>query len=1095
MYRVHSIMLYIETGDFMFGITYEMILRESTALLLKKGSEYYKQKRVETLRYNQDKLSFDAIVVGTKPYKAHLRFEAPGGGWHAHCTCQDYDFNTKFCKHIIAVLLIIKGKDEQGYFNSAKSKDAARHIFDFFQNAAAMPKTPVKLEVTFEFYPGSSREIGGHAALSLRIGLDKLYIVRDIKKLFEYIEKNKELEFGKKFTFDPLKHRFGDGDKPLVSFLKELYEVDRLTEKMSHGFNRGSLFADKTVSLTNKGIKRFFGLVGNNSVRVLFKDSLYEDVRIVEEDFQVSFMLQKEDQSLVLKVDCPEPLVPFTEDGEYFFTGDVIYKTSKKHRESFKPFYMAIHYQRSNKIYFLDEDKERFISEVLPFAEKAGEVTIDEAVSSMIDRVPLEAEIYLDRLGDTITVEVRFAYGEKLINPFAPAQRVHGKEDKILIREVVKEGIILDILGASGLKVKNYKAYVDEEDKVFDFITDILPRLQEYTRVFYSENFNKTIIRGASFFTGGIRLNSSTDMLELSFSMEGIETSEIDRLLQSLREKKKFYRLKDGSFLPLNSREIREMEAITEYLELDREDFEKSLIEIPKFRAFYLDERLREAGLNSIERNNAFKAFVQSIKEPSDIDLKVPQDLKGILRDYQKFGFKWLKTLSIYKLGGVLADDMGLGKTLQTLALVLSDKLEHGTMASLVVAPTSLVYNWYEEVEKFAPRLKTLIVSGNKDERQKQMEDVQGADIVITSYPLIRRDIEEYKGIGFRYCILDEAQHIKNPTSQNARAVKEIKAEKRFALTGTPMENALTELWSIFDFILPGYLFSHSKFTQEYESPIIKERDERAMEELGKHIRPFILRRLKTDVLKELPEKIEHKLVTELTHDQKTLYLTYLQKIRNEIDEEIRQKGFDRSHIKILSGLTRLRQICCHPSVFLEDYAGESGKMILLQELIQDSIDSGHRILLFSQFTSMLKLIREWLDKENMDYLYLDGSTAVEERASMVKSFNKGQGSIFLISLKAGGTGLNLTGADTVIHYDPWWNPAVEEQATDRAYRIGQTKAVHVMKLITKGTIEEKIFELQQRKKQLIDAVIQPGQTLITKMSEEEVRSLFEHGG
>ena len=304
------------------------------------------------------------------------------------------------------------------------------------------------------------------------------------------------------------------------------------------------------------------------------------------------------------------------------------------------------------------------------------------------------------------------------------------------------------------------------------------------------------------------------------------------------------------------------------------------------------------------------------------------------------------------------------------------------------------------------------------------------------------------------------------------------------------MENNLTELWSVFDFILPGYLGSHGKFTDMYELPISKG-DNSCIGTLGKHIRPFILRRLKQDVLKELPEKIEHVIEAELTEEQKKIYIAYLEEARGVIMSEIDKEGIGKSQIKILSTLTRLRQLCCHPSLFMEDYEGESGKLSLLKEVVEDSLEGGHRILLFSQFTSMLAIIKKWLDSSGIQYLYLDGATPSEERMRLVKRFNSGEGQIFLLSLKSGGTGLNLTGADTVIHYDPWWNPAVEDQATDRAYRIGQTKNVHVMKLITHGTIEEKILNLKDRKKQLVDAVIEKGETLITKLSREDIEELF----
>ena len=313
-----------------------------------------------------------------------------------------------------------------------------------------------------------------------------------------------------------------------------------------------------------------------------------------------------------------------------------------------------------------------------------------------------------------------------------------------------------------------------------------------------------------------------------------------------------------------------------------------------------------------------------------------------------------------------------------------------------------------------------------------------------------------------------------------------------FALTGTPIENSITELWSIFDFVMPGYLLSHSKFVKKFEAPITKHDDKNALNDLSKHIRPFILRRLKRDVLHELPDKIESKLTCELTPEQKKIYLAYLQKSKKEIAMELESKGFEKSQIKILSILTWLRQICCHPSLFIEGFKGESGKMQLLEEILADAFDSGHRVLLFSQFTGMLEIIKQSLDKQKIEYFYLDGSTKAEERLRMVDSFNSGSKKLFLISLKAGGTGLNLTGADMVIHFDPWWNPAVEDQASDRAHRIGQKNVVQVMKLITQGTIEDKIFELQQKKKEMIDSVIKPGETFLSKMTESEIRELFE---
>lgn len=1076
----------------MFQITPEVLLEKSTPLTVRRGSDYFRENRIKSIQFNQEKLSFDASVLGTRHYNIHVHFAADGKLNDVSCTCSDFEKNYGYCKHIVAVLLFIRDREKQGFFSELKFRQAAKHIFSFFQNRADGARLPVTLEYTLELGKGEMPGSGTFCALRLRMGDEKLYIVRNARKLFECMEAGEELEFGKKFVFDPAVYGFSEEDKPIVDLLREVYEAGKLIDKLSGGYNRASLFRDDRVFLTDGYIRRFLELIGSRSIRVLINKTLYDDVTICNEDIPVEFDLTKQGNDLLLNIDFEGSLVPLTEDGEYFFANGRIYKVSRQQRDNFKPFYLAMLYQKGRKLRFIEGDKERFVSEILPFAEKAGKLSISENVQSLIERLPLEAEIYIDRSGDSIVAETRFCYGGRVINPFAHMERPEYATDKILIRDIEKEGDILDILGESDFKVRNGRIYLSEGDNVYDFVFKVIPKLQEYAAVYYSDSFRNLTVRQHMNFTSRIRFNLKTDMLEFDFNMDGIERSELIDILNSLKEKKKYFQLKSGAFLMLDSKEVQDVSNFIERMDLEGKDLRDELVEVPKYMAPYMDEYIRSSGLSFVERNHAFKELVQNIREPADMEFDIPKELTAVLREYQKFGFKWLKTLSVYGMGGILADDMGLGKTLQVIALVLSERLERGVHPSLVVVPTSLVYNWCAEVEKFAPCLKVTAVSGSREERQKQMEDIAQSDLVITSYPLIRRDIDDYRGLVFRYCILDEAQYIKNPDSLNAKSVKSINAERRFALTGTPVENSLTELWSIFDFILPGYMFSHTRFVQRYEAPIARGEGRKELEELGRQIRPFILRRLKTDVLSELPEKIENKMVAELTDEQRKVYLAYLQKAKEEVEKEIKENGFERSQLKILAALTRLRQICCHPSVFLQDYQGESGKMLLLEEVLMDTMESGHRILLFSQFTSMLAIIRGWLDSEDIDYMYLDGSTPSEERTWLVKDFNAGKGKIFLISLKAGGTGLNLTGADTVIHYDPWWNPAVEDQATDRAYRIGQKKSVHVMKLITRGTIEERIFELQQRKKKLVDAVIQPGETLLTKLSREEIQSLFE---
>ena len=433
---------------------------------------------------------------------------------------------------------------------------------------------------------------------------------------------------------------------------------------------------------------------------------------------------------------------------------------------------------------------------------------------------------------------------------------------------------------------------------------------------------------------------------------------------------------------------------------------------------------------------------------------------------------------------------------MQLLAVVL-DYVQNNKnpKPTIVVCPSSLSLNWQNEINKFTPDLSSIVIHGNIEERKKQIKSIPNFDIIITSYDLLKRDIEIYKEqkYEFQYIIADEAQYIKNNNTQNAKAIKELNAKTRYALTGTPIENSLSELWSIFDFVMPGYLFTYRKFKELYEMPIVRDEDKITMKKLKMLIEPFILRRIKTEVLTELPDKTITVLNNEMEEEQQKIYLSYLQNAKQEAMSEINSRGFEKSQMKILALLMRLRQICCHPNLFLTDYKGESSKLMQCIEVIKDAVASGHKILLFSSYTAMFPIIEKELEKEKIQFCKLTGQTKVGDRIKLVDEFNESENlKVFLISLKAGGTGLNLIGADMVIHYDPWWNLSAEKQATDRTYRIGQKKNVQVYKLITKNSIEEKIYELQERKAKLIDNMLSTNETFLNKLSKEEIMELFK---
>ena len=508
---------------------------------------------------------------------------------------------------------------------------------------------------------------------------------------------------------------------------------------------------------------------------------------------------------------------------------------------------------------------------------------------------------------------------------------------------------------------------------------------------------------------------------------------------------------------------------------------------IKTFRAGLIAE-LKELGIK-LKMSKKFEHFWEQIST-FNIDEKIsaPDKVNATLREYQERGLSWLWFLYQYGLNGILADDMGLGKTLQMLSLLQKAKDEEGSKPSLVIAPTSVVFNWENEVNKFTPDLSVLNLTGV--DRHDHFKNIKKYDIILTSYALVRRDIELYKKFDFRMVILDESQNIKNHESITARAVKRIPSEHRFAMSGTPIENRLSELWSVFDFLMPGFLYDLPEFKYRFIVPIAEKGDKSVENRLKKQIYPFILRRMKRDVAKDLPEKIENIAYCSMTEEQEELYQEILDDTRETLLREIQDKGMKNSKMSIFAALLRLRQICCHPKLIKKEV--DSGKFAHLKEMLEEITGEGHRVLLFSQFVQMLDIIKDYFERAGIKYEYLTGDT--KNRQERIERFNNDESvQVFLLSLKAGGTGLNLTGADYVIHYDPWWNPAVEDQATDRAYRIGQTKNVMVYRLITKNSVEEKIQRLKGKKRDLVDAVISVDREIGKTLTYEDIKDILSN--
>lgn len=627
------------------------------------------------------------------------------------------------------------------------------------------------------------------------------------------------------------------------------------------------------------------------------------------------------------------------------------------------------------------------------------------------------------------------------------------------------------------------------EEELFDFMRTTLPRLEELGTVMASDRLHRSRVRSLP----GLRVGVSVQSGQLTMSLKGAELTpdEVAQILGAYRKRRRYYRLRSGEFLALEE-DNGAWEALSElYHNYGEKDPEQ--IRIPAFRALYLQETLENRENVSFDATEEYRALLRRMDTTDTASDSVPASLSGILRPYQADGFRWIRMLKRCGFGGILADDMGLGKTLQILSFLLAEKQDGRTgddLRTLVVCPASLVYNWQRELETYTGELSCVVIAGNQATRQQLIEESGDIDVWITSYDLLKRDIAAYEEIRFANEIIDEAQFVKNQKTQASQSVRVVNSAFRMALTGTPIENYLSELWSIMDYLMPGFLFSYHQFQKDYETPIAAQKDTEALERLRRMVHPFILRRLKKQVLKELPDKLEEVISVRMDAQQQQLYDASAEEIRQMLDR-VSTDEFKSDKLQFLAKLTGLRQICCDPSLLYENYTGESAKLEACLELIEQAITGGHKLLLFSQFTSMLDIIGRRLSEAEIEYHRIDGGVSKEKRMQMVDSFANDEVPVFLISLKAGGTGLNLTAADIVIHYDPWWNQAAQDQATDRTHRIGQTQTVTVYELIVQGTVEEHIQKIKDAKSQLVEDVLSGGEISSTVLNKEDMLALL----
>ena len=946
---------------------------------------------------------------------------------------------------------------------------------------------------------------GGKASLSFKMGRkgSRLLIVRNPAALASaYLNGEPDFSLTKKETIDFSRLDFCEESEPMMHFIVrrvgEIKDVNKQLTSKANYYSRvstlsvstsmvleGSLldgfydiaeggkceYQDKTNNIADKIIP-----VGHRNLKIDLKADRLSDARGAFAGVEVSGLI---------------PVMIKGSIANYILNDKGLSRISPEEKKVLEPFLRVADASGYFRFRVGMNSLQEFYYRVLP-------ALLDNPYVRLEDNVGGEQEQYLppepaftfliDYEEPRLICRARVKYDDKELA--IPESRSRGRGSK-QYRDRVQESRVISRIEKWFEDFDHnrweYSSEVNDE-KLYDFLTKGIADLEQMGTVKGTALLARQRVRTMSPVRVGVSIQSG--VMDLSVTSKEYTPDELLDILASFRRKKRYHRLRSGDFVDLSADGgFAEIEKLFEGLDLSPEEAIEKGISLPLYRALYLNKLMEEHESVAQNRDRQFRGLIKNFSSIRDADYEIPASLEDTLRPYQAYGFKWLRTLEAAGFGGILADEMGLGKTLQMISVIYSDKENGSPRPSLVVCPASLVYNWQEEFRKFAPSLSTLVLSGTLASRKTKLEKYMDYDVCITSYDTLKRDIVMYKDKYFQHCILDEAQYIKNPKAAVSKAVKTISADHRFALTGTPIENRLSELWSIFDFLMPGFLYTLDEFTNRFELPIVGKKDEEAAERLRKMTGPFILRRCKQDVLKDLPAKMEEVRYARLEGKQQQVYNAQVVRLKGMLTAP---SSGPKDRIKVLAELTRIRQICCDPSLLFEDYKGESAKRSACLELIRSAIDGGHRMLLFSQFTSMLDLLKADLDKEKIPYYVITGSTPKEKRLSLVHDFNEGDVPLFLISLKAGGTGLNLTGADMVIHYDPWWNLAVQNQATDRAHRIGQTRQVTVYKLVLKDTIEERIIELQEMKKDLAEAILAGESESITQLSNEELLALLD---
>lgn len=1045
-----NITAFVHTSDIVAGKTYDV----SKISFLNKKENYNENGKVTHYWYevdDEEKPTYYDVMVSIENNKKILR---------TACDCKNFR-SIRSCKHIAAVIL--NNYEEmfgKMFINIPKISSSILEKFITSEENIIKKELTVNLIINVTerksnyYYYYNSIE----CTVKILIGDEKLYTLGNHASAFKSVYESGEGEvyFGKSFTYNPQKYYLSSDAETI---LKAYYNT----------FDDGGYNYINTSSL-----KKFLNKLKN----IKFVINNYE-VDGINEYFPIDTNLIKKNETYELDFDLENIENLIEKDYEYIFYKGKLYHLNAKEQELIED----LKQNELDKLIISKDKLDLFNKGLLKVVRK--KLKIDSSVDDIVLPSIIKAKLYFDIRNEYIISNIVFNYDDKEIDYF-------NKSNEIL-RDINFETSVLNDVGKYGFILEKDKLILRDIEQEVEFLENGLEQLATKYEIFTTEKFKNIKIKKKTSVSSMFGIGQD-NILNYNFNLGDINSSELVSIFDSIKDKKKYYRLKNGDIINLEDESLQELNNLTEELELTDEEIINGKGSILKYRAIYLDS-LKKTKYSIISTDNLFDNFIKNFYEYKDSNLSLEDT--SILRDYQLTGVKWLYNLAKTGFGGILADEMGLGKTIQVIYYIKQMLKDNPTSKFLIVVPTSLAYNWEHEFDSFASQIKKTICIGSKEKRKHILKDLNKINVIITTYGLLREDEEIYENLNFNTMIIDEAQNIKNNHAGITKVVKSIKAETKFALTGTPLENSILELWSIFDFIMPGYLANLTKFQSKYKIKDFDEDSEILIKGLSKQINPFILRRKKSDVVKELPEKLINDIYIDLKDEQKKLYVAELNRVKEEMDKIIKEEGMNKARFLILQLLTKLRQICIDPSIVYDNYSDGSNKIEQLENIVSEYTKNNHKVLIFSSFKTALNIVKEKLNNAKIKTYMIDGSVPAKTRIEMVDNFNENDDiKVFLIMLKSGGTGLNLASADVVIHLDLWWNPQAENQATDRAHRIGQTNTVEVIHLITKGTIEEKILELQNKKRILSDKLIDGeirDKNVISELTKEDIEKLLSY--